>query len=53
MAAGYAFGMRDVESGNIPHSGSMAGGPAADLQQLAIKASHTIGGNNTHIVSSS
>jgi len=27
--------------------------PVPDLQQLGNKASHTIGGNNTHIVSSS
>jgi hypothetical protein len=54
--AGYAFGMRDVarlQLSNIPHPEHIAGCPAPDLQQPANKASHTIGGNNTHIVSSS
>ena len=55
-AAGYAFGMRDVarrQSSNIPHPEPIAGCPESDLQQPATKASHTTGGNNTHIVSSS
>ena len=38
---------------NIPHPERIAGCPAPDLQQPATKASHTIGGNNTHIVSNS
>ena len=38
---------------NIPHLEGIAGCPVPDLQQPATKASHTIGGNNTHIVSSS
>ena len=53
-AAGYALGMRDVvrlQSSNIPPSGCIAGCPAPDLQQPATKASHTVGGNNTHIFS--
>ena len=37
----------------IPHPESIAGCPATDLQQPATKASHTIGSNNTHMVSSS
>jgi len=37
---------------NIPHTGRIAGCSAPD-QQPATKASHTIGDNNTHIVSSS
>ena len=52
----YAFGMRDVarlSSCNIPHHERIAGCPAPDLQQPANKASHTIGGNNTHVVSNS
>ena len=56
MTAGYAFGMRDfarLESSKISHPESIAGCPAPDLQQPASKASHTIGGNNTHVVSSS
>jgi len=40
-------------SSYIPLPGRIAGCPAPDLQQPATKASHTIGGNNTHIVSSS
>ena len=42
-----------LQSSNIPHPERIAGCPAPDLQQPATKASHTIGGNNTHIVSSS
>ena len=41
------------QSCNIPHSGRIACCPALDLRQPATKALHTIGGNNTHIVSSS
>ena len=55
-AVGHAFGKRIVarlHSSNIPHSAHIACCPAPDLQQPATKASHTIGGNNTHIVSSS
>jgi hypothetical protein len=57
-AAGYAFGIRDVarlrqQSSNIPHPERIAGCLRPDLQQPATKASHTIGGSNTHIVSSS
>ena len=51
-SAGCASGMGDVESCNIPLPGHSACCPAPDLQQPATKASHTIGGNNTHIVSS-
>ena len=40
-------------SNNLPHPERIAGCPAPDLQQPATKASHTIGGNNTHIASSS
>ena len=40
-------------SRNIPHSGRIACCPAPDLRQPANKASHTIGGNNTRIFSSS
>ena len=39
-------------SRNILHPELIAGCPALDLQQPATKALHTIGGNNTHIVSS-
>ena len=52
-AAGYVSRKRDVarlQSSNISHP---AWCPAPDLQQPATKASHTIGGNNTHIVWSS
>ena len=55
-AAGYASGMGDVarlQSSNIPHPWRIAGCPAPDLRQQTTKASHTIGGNNTHIFSSS
>ena len=41
------------ESYNIPHPGRIACCPAPDLQQPATKASHNMGGNNTHIVSRS
>jgi len=56
--AGYAFRIRDVarlrqQSSNIPHPERIAVCPVPDLQQTATKASHTIGGNNTHIVSTS
>ena len=40
-------------SSNIPHSGRITCFSAPDLQQPANKASHTIRGNNTHIVSRS
>ena len=53
--AGNASGMRDVarlKSSNVLHSGRIAGCPAPDLKQPATKASHTIGGNNTHTGSS-
>ena len=40
-------------SSNIRHSERIACRPAPDLQQPATKASHTISGNNAHIVSSS
>ena len=40
-------------SSDIPHSERMAGCPPPEFHQPATKASHTIGGNNTHIVSSS
>jgi hypothetical protein len=36
------------DSSNIPHPERIAGCPALDLQQPATKASHTIGGTNTH-----
>jgi hypothetical protein len=55
-AAGYASGKRNVawlQSSNIPHPERIACCPVPDLQQPAIKASNTINGNNTHIVSSS
>ena len=62
-ATGYAFRVRDVaplalswwqgQWSNIPHPGRIAGGPAPYLRQPATKASHTIGGNNTHTVLSS
>ena len=55
-AAGYESGMKDVDrlqSSNIPHPGRIADWPVPDLRQPETKASHTISGNNTHIVSSS
>ena len=39
-----------TESSNIPHPERIVSCPAPDLQQPATKASHIIGGNNTHIV---
>jgi hypothetical protein len=42
-----------TKSSNIPHPGRIAACPAPDLQQPATKATHTIGGNNIYIVSSS
>ena len=54
-AAGYAPGMREIvriESNNFPHSGRIACCPAPDRRPPATKASHTICGNNTSIVSS-
>ena len=47
MAAGYASEMRDVAP-LVQHPC-----PAPDLRQSATKALHTVGGNNTHIISSS
>jgi hypothetical protein len=49
---GYASGMRVVaqlQSSNNPHPGHMTFCPAPDLRPQATKASHTMGGNNTHI----
>jgi hypothetical protein len=46
-------GFWSTESSNIPHFERIAGCPVPDLQQPANNASHTIGRNNTHIVSSS
>ena len=52
MRSGWAM-LLDPLSSNIPHPECIASCPAPDLQQPVTKASHTIGGNNTHIVSSS
>ena len=55
-AAGYAYGMRNVarlQSSYISHPGRIACCSAPDLRQPPTKALHTIGGNNTHTVSSS
>ena len=54
--SGYASWLRDVarlQSSNIPQLGRVACCSAPDLRQPATKILHTIGGNNTHIVSSS
>ena len=51
-----AYGVQDERcrtTCNIPHTGRIACCPVPDLRQPATKALHTIGGNNTHIVSSS
>ena len=42
-----------LQSTYIPHSGRIACFPAPDIRQPATKALHTVGGNNTHLVSSS
>ena len=50
-AAGCGYGMRDVaglQSSNIPHPRRIACCSAPHLQPPATRASHTVGGNNTH-----
>ena len=46
-------GCCSTELSNIPYPERIAGCSVPDLQQPATKTSHTIGGNNTHVVSSS